>query len=251
MFGYLKYIANFWLRNLYKARIELINAELLNPQMPRVKHGVLYLDGEGTATAAVAKRAAELFNEGAYDCVVMAGGVKPSKDWKSKFVFKKVLAEGLPLPLNKEDTEADYSLYSFQKYADPEKFQDYSERGLIHVISKGGNAGAKVAACKEHFEKADLVQVVSLAYTIPRLIGTIVKEVPEAIVTGERVFPFGLTEEGWSTWFISYATVMQEADKSGPRTDGKKPAYEDKFFTRVDLDEMGMRAQKMDKRLGL
>lgn len=243
------YIVKYFLGLRDRERIEKINNELLSPEMPVVKNGVLYLDGEGTATAAVAKRAAELFNEGAYSSVVMAGGMNPHKDWKSRFVFPRVEADNLPLPLESDVTEADYLLSAFQKFANPKKFDQYQKEKNIHIIGEGNNAGAKIKACKKYFEGAGLVQAVTLAYTVPRLIGTFSKEIPDIVVTGERVFPFGLTKEKWPEWFLSYGVVMQEADKTGPRMDKKKPDYEDKYFVRTDLKEAGVHALQKDKAL--
>lgn len=231
-------------------RVAAINAELLAGDMPVATHGALYLDGEGTATAAVAKRGAELFNDGAYGKVVMAGTRRPWLDWKSAFIFPKVLKDGLPLP-KLFAREADYMMAAFRRYADPEKFERYKKEGRFVVIPTGNNAGAKARACAPVFNEEKLVQCVTLAYSMPRLVGTILKESDlDVAVTGERVFPFGITRENWPDWWLSYTVLMMEADKTGPRLDGRPPLYAD-FFKTVDLEEEGERAVRMDDQLAL
>lgn len=240
-----KYIREFRNGERSMARVHQINRELLAPEMPVVRYGVLYLDGEGTATAAVAKHGAELFNEGAYDRVVMAGARRPWLDPKSIAVFPKVRQDGLPLP-NILAREAHYMRDAFARFADPEKFQEYSRQRRIHVITRGTNAGAKARACASHFNEIGLVQCVTLAYSVKRLVGTIAKESnPGLAVTGERVYPFGITKDNWHQWYLSYAVVIEEADKTGPRLDGKPPAYAN-FFDDVDLHKMGEDARKSD-----
>lgn len=244
----LQHIIRHKLKMLDLERIEAVNASLLSHDMPIVSKGVLYIDGEGTATALVAKEAAELFNAGNYDCVVMAGERRPHADPKKKHVFPKVEEEGLDLP-EVGDTEAEYAAREFRRYADPDKWAFYNDAGKIHVFPSGNAASQKVQACSYVFNKVGLVQCVTLPYTVQRLVGTFAQYAPNVAVTAKGVWPFGLTPETWKDWGVSYAVVMDEADKTGPRLDGKKPKYEDKFFKRVDLKETGDIAWRLDNGL--
>lgn len=229
-------------------RIQAVNDFLLSHDMPVVSKGALYIDGEGTATALVAKAGAELFNAGEYDTVVMAGGVRPHEDRKSKSVFPKVVEERFALP-EITDTEAEYAAREFKRYADPEKFKLYLEQNRLFAISHGVAASQKIEACLEHFNTAGLVQAVTLPYSVRRLVGTFAKYAPNVDVSAKGVWPFGLTKDNWQEWHIAYGVVMDEADKTGPILNGKKPKYEDKFFTPVDLEEMGERALKAEASL--
>lgn len=192
--GLIKYIWEFFKKPNVE-HVERINEELLKDDMPVTTHGVLYMDGEGTATAEVAKKAAELFNAGHYSHVVMAGSVKPRLDIKSLFVFPKLKKQGLPKPSYWKQREAEYLRDVFKDNADKDKYEALQAEGRIHVIPKGNNAGAKVAACKPIFEEAGLVHGVTLAYSLQRLIWTMYKQAldsgegnkPSFHATGTRV----------------------------------------------------------------
>ncbi|MEZ5813210.1 MAG: hypothetical protein R3E13_00545 [Alphaproteobacteria bacterium] len=226
-------------------KIMAVDEALLSHDMPVVKKGVLYIDGEGTATAAVAQEAAKLFNEGNYDCVVMAGGRKPHQDPKKHAVFPQVLKSGLHLP-QRDDTEAEYAAREFSRYADHlnhEKWKRYAQEGRIHVISRGNAASDKVEACRDIFNKAGLVQAVTLPYTVPRLVGTFKKYAPDVAVTAKGVWPFGITRDNWKDWHISHGVVMREFAVAGPGKNGEESKYEKAgYFIRTDLEEAGKKA---------
>ncbi len=222
-------------------RIERANRELLLETDYRHTDGTLYIDGEGTASAEVALAAAEVFNQGGYENVVIAGGKKPWLDIKGIFTFPVVRALGLPLPRLK-DTEASYLQSVFAAHADPEKISNTD----IVVIPKGKNAGAKITLCQEHFRKS--VHIVTLMPTASRLTWTFLKQCgTDKAVTVDGIPALNMDKDTWSGGrflsFLAYAFIMGEADKSGPRMDGRKPMYEDKFFTRVAFDELNRRAR--------
>lgn len=246
-----KYIEEHKTGMINTQRVEAINKVHFKTDLPVVERGALYLSGEGAATALVMKRGAELFNkasEEGYSAVVIAGGRRPWLDLKALSVFPKIRAEGLPLP-RLWDREAAYGVRVFADHADPEKFERYKKEDRIHIIPRGNADSQKVKACVDIFNEASLVQAVTLPYTLRRLVMTIKTECPDVAVTAQGVWPFGLTVDTWPEWDLSYALVMDEADKTGPRLDGKKPLYEDVHFEHYDVVGAGNNALRREDKM--
>jgi len=217
-------------------RIDAVNENLLYPSTPPLKSGILYLDGEGTASGYIARRGAELFLSGEFNAVAFTGSRVPAKDWKSKLVFPRLDREGVPRPASIE-TEAQYMSRLFINEVEPEALEAFSKRGGVFHLIEGGNTGEKIRNFRTRFNGGaaiNAVQAVTLVYCQRRVHGTFRQEIGESSpVSVEGVYPLGITKENWDKWALSYGVVMDEADKSGPRFDGKVPTYR-RFFQEID-----------------
>lgn len=230
------------------ARIAHINDHLLYDSTPLIDPdkgvSVLYLDGEGTASAYVAERGAEIYLKRAFDRVVFTGARIPANDWKAKVVFPQVKADGHALPLAGQ-TEADYMKHIFLKalYEAAGKCKSLCTLAGLNaiVIPEGTNTGAKVrnSLAYEAFKDATAIQAVTLAYSQRRVHGTMRKELGDVpVISVEGVYPLGILKADWHLHALPYAVVMDEADKTGPRPSGKgaeKPGLYAPFFDDIDV----------------
>lgn len=227
----LSHITKYALGLKDKKRIAAITEQLLYDTTPTLTTGVLYMDGEGTASGYIARRAAQIFLSGDFNRVVITGSRIPAGDWKSKLVFPRLEKDALPLPTSVE-TEAQYMARIFANEVGDARMQDSFQK--IQLI-EGKNTGEKIRNSREAFADASHIQAVTLVYGQRRVHGTFRQELgEEPVVSVDGVYPLGITKENWDKWFLSYAVVMDEADKTGPRFDGKSPAYR-KFFKDIDL----------------
>lgn len=219
------------------SRIDQINHQLLF-QMPPVTTGTLYLDGEGTASAYVAKRGAELFLAGTFNQVVITGGRVPANDIKRHLVFPRLKKDGLKLPQVNE-REAEYIERLFRDEIGDTRTPIFLERNAT-------NASQKFEGCAHHLQNSELIQIVTLAYGQYRVLGTarkVLGDSPALAVDG--VYPLGITKDNWHDWFLSYGIVMDEADKA-LGNDNKPPQYQ-RFFTNVDWRKESGRAQSANE----
>lgn len=230
------------------ARVAAVTEHLLYPSTPVLPRGVLYLDGEGTASAYVAREGARLYLAGNYDKVIFAGSRIPANDPKSLLVFPQLKADGFAVPA-KDETEADYMKQVFLRTL----FEDAGRRGrldrlcgLFADVVPGTNTGAKITNAGPAFNGAAAIQAVTLAYSQRRLHGTLRQQLgDEPVISVQGVYPLGITREGWPGWSLSYATVLDEADKSGPTANGGEPAYA-RFFTPIDVATETARVQQFN-----
>lgn len=225
----LAHLANYITGKTDPLRVALANTNLLYPSTPAIGSGVLYLDGEGTASAYVARKGAEIFLKGDYDKVVVAGARKPASDWKLGVVKKRIARDGLPLP-EKGQTEAEYTADVFLKQLGGARKPE-----SLLVVSEGNNTGHKIKACRDHFENAAAIQGVTLAYSQNRVHGTLRKELGDApVISVKGTYPLGFTRDNWNRNWLSCSVVMDEADKTLFGLQGQEPKFA-QFFTPVDV----------------
>lgn len=238
-----KYLFQALVGSTNSQRIEAVNDQRLFT-MPPVEHGTLYLDGEGTASGYIATRGAELFLKGHFDSVVIAGGRIPDRDIKKHLVYPRMERDNIDRP-RKGESEAEYMNRLFTALVGTTDTPIFLERN-------GTNTGQKLQNCHNHLSQQELVQLVTLSYSQYRLLGTARKVLGHddaaPALTVDGVYPLGITKENWPNWFLSYGIVMDEADKSGPRFDGKIPSYQ-KFFDHVDITAEQQRAADANARL--
>ena len=105
------------------------------------------------------------------------------------------------------------------------------------------------------FNESSLVQVVALPYTVHQFVMTAKTQCPDTAFTALGVWPDGITKETWHEWAVSYAVMMDMADKVGPRLDGQKPTYEIDaqnpdyetcYFKRCNVEEAGIQARQKE-----
>ncbi len=106
----------------------------------------------------------------------------------------------------------------------------------VHTI-QGTNTGQKIINARDLLlEDGSPIQVVTLAYGQRRVHGTMRKELGEVpVISVEGVYPLGFTKKNWSQDPLAYATVMTEADKTGPRFDAKEPLFR-AYFKDIKVD---------------
>ncbi len=234
------------------ARVEAVNEHLLYPSTPSLPRGVLYLDGEGTASAYIAREGARLYQAGNYDRVIFAGSRVPANDPKSLLVFPRLREDGFAVP-QKGETEADYMKQVFLRtlFEAAGKTKNLGKLcTLFSDVAPGTNTGAKITNAAPVLSEADAIQAVTLAYSQRRLHGTLRRQLgDDPVISVEGVYPLGITRNGWPEWSLAYATVLDEADKSGPTADGRDPAYA-RFFVPIDVAAETARINSFNANLG-
>ena len=150
-------------------------------------------------------------------------------------VFPRVAADGLDLP-HARQTEAGYMKHIFLKTLYDHFAQTKDLSPLCRLTSfetSGTNTGAKIANARGHFNDAAAIQAVTLAYSQRRVHGTLRKQLGDApVISVAAAYPLGITRESWPDWSLAYATVLDEADKTGPCAG--TPAYA-QFFDPINV----------------
>lgn len=235
----LTHLARYFTGKTDPLRVAQVNESLLYPSTPLTGSGVLYLDGEGMASAYIAQRGADLFLTGKYNKVIIAGGRKPVAEWKRYALEGRMAKDGQYYP-GKKQTEAKYIAEVLRECVEvagvfSHTYTPEQAKAELCIVNAGNNTGEKIRLCRKHFEGAAAIQAVTASYVQNRVHGTLRKELGDTpVISVEGVYPLGFTRENWNRNWLSCAVVMDEADKTLPGLKGEAPKYAD-FFRPVDI----------------
>lgn len=183
--------------------------------------------GAKSASGSIAREAARLYHKGLFNKIVISGG---------QFVFQP-LAYIAAEKCDMETISDTLSISREAKYMESVLMQQgVPSEKIIGRDAKSKNTGENFRNVRSLLEAFNSVTIVTVAYHQRRALGTAMKVMGDQCpaVTAKAVYPFGLTDQNWSSSLLS-KFVREEAIKVDPENTDPATSYIAKGFC-VDID---------------
>jgi uncharacterized SAM-binding protein YcdF (DUF218 family) len=199
-------------------------------EMPEQATECALLLGAKSASGSIARAAARLYHKGLFNKLVISGG---------QLVFQP-LAYIAAEECNMETVSDTLYLTKEAKYMQSVLMQNGVPcEMIVGRDTKSKNTGENFRNVRSLLEAFNSITMVTVAYHQRRALGTALKVMGDQCpaLTAKAVYPFGLTDQNWSSSLLS-KFVWQEAVKVDPENTDPATSYIAKgFCVDVDVDQ--------------